>query len=325
MVGDNAQRTIARAVDVGIGDVGGCRDQRLEQIDVVIVVDTLHDGGDALEAHAGVDGRTRQAGARTIRMLLELHEHEVPDFDPAIAVFIRRARRTAPDLVAMVVKDFRARTAGAGIAHLPEVGLGAEPHDTIFGNAGDLLPELERLVIVLIDGDHETVAGEPPVLGQKVPGEFNRFGLEIIAEGEIAQHFKEGVVARGEPNIVEVIVLAACAHAFLRGRRRGIGPLFDAGKDVLELHHAGIGEHQRRIVARHKRAGRHGFMAVTGKVIDKARAKIVYAGHQLAFMRNGHERALEENRGFLSCSEPECPALQQVGMGESAVRLTPSP
>src|SRR5690606_29190890 len=97
-------------------------------------------------------------------------------------------------------------------------------------------------------------------------------------------------VARGEADIVEVIVLAAGAHAFLRRRRRGIGPLFNASEDVLELHHAGIGEHQRGIVTRHERAGCHGFMAVTGKVIDKARTEIVYAGHQLAFMRNGHER-----------------------------------
>ena len=55
-------------------------------------------------------------------------------------------------------------------------------------------------------------------------------------------------------DIVEVVVLAAGAHAFLCRGGPHIGALLETGEDVLELHHAGgIGEHQRRIVARHKR------------------------------------------------------------------------
>ena len=33
--------------------------------------------------------------------------------------------------------------------------------------------------------------------------------------------------------------------------------LFQTGEDVLELHHARIGEHQRRVVARHQWRTRH--------------------------------------------------------------------
>jgi hypothetical protein len=40
--------------------------------------------------------------------------------------------------------------------------------------------------------------------------------LEIVAEGEVAEHLEEGVVAGGVADIVEVVVLAAGAHAFLR-------------------------------------------------------------------------------------------------------------
>lgn len=52
-------------------------------------------------------------------------------------------------------------------------------------------------------------------------------------------------------------MLAASAHTFLRGGRTCIGTRFSTGEDVLELHHAGIGEHQGWIVARHQRAGFH--------------------------------------------------------------------
>jgi hypothetical protein len=43
--------------------------------------------------------------------------------------------------------------------------------------------------------------------------------LEIVAEGKIAEHLEEGVMPRGIADIVEVVVLAARAHALLRGHR----------------------------------------------------------------------------------------------------------
>ena len=117
-------------------------------------------------------------------------------------------------------------------------------------------------IVVDIDGDHEPVLRQAELLGDQVPGELDRAVLEIVAEREVAEHLEEGVVARRVADIVEVVVLAAGAHAFLRGGRARIGALFEAGEDVLELHHAGIGEHQGRIVARHERRRRHDRVAV---------------------------------------------------------------
>ena len=45
-------------------------------------------------------------------------------------------------------------------------------------------------------------------------------------------------MARGVADIVEIVVLAAGAHAFLRGDGARVGALLDAGEDILELHHA---------------------------------------------------------------------------------------
>ena len=84
---------------------------------------------------------------------------------------------------------------------------------------------------------------------------------------------------RGVADIVEVVVLAAGAHAFLRGGGALIGPLLDAGEDVLELHHAGIGEHQRRVVARNQRRRRHDLVAVRREIIQKRRPDFVNAAH----------------------------------------------
>ena len=152
----------------------------------------------------------------------------------------------------------------------------------LVGQAGDLLPQLERFVVVDIDGDHQALFGDAELLGHQVPGELDGAVLEVVAEREVAEHLEEGVVARGIADIVEVVVLAAGAYAFLRGRRARIGALFEAGEDVLELHHAGIGEHQRRIVARHERRRGHDFVPLARKKAEKFRPDIVDASHRVA-------------------------------------------
>ena len=139
---------------------------------------------------------------------------------------------------------------------------------------------LKRLVVVDIDRDQQPFDRQPEFLGDQVPGELDRAFLEIIAEREIAEHLEERVVARGVADVVEVVVLAAGAHAFLRRGGARIGPLLEAGEDVLELHHAGIGEHQGRVVARHQRRGRHDLVAVGLEVVQKGRPDVVDAAHE---------------------------------------------
>ena len=86
----------------------------------------------------------------------------------------------------------------------------------LLGQAGDLLPEIEGLVVVDIDGDQQLLGRHAEFLGDQLPGQLDGAFLEVIAEREIAEHLEEGVVARGVADIVEVVVLAAGAHAFLR-------------------------------------------------------------------------------------------------------------
>ena len=93
MVGDDAVRgLLRRRRGRRLVSSAMARDQRAEQIDLVIVVRALQHRGDALEPHAGVDRGLRQVDALAARQLLELHEHEIPDLDEAVAVGVRRAR-----------------------------------------------------------------------------------------------------------------------------------------------------------------------------------------------------------------------------------------
>ena len=134
--------------------------------------------------------------------------------------------------------DFRTRPARAGLAHLPEIVLFVEAEDAVFGHARHSLPKLFGFVVLAEDGDVEAVFGKAVVLGDQVPGEADGVGLEVIAEREIAQHLEERVMAAGVADVFEIVVLAARAHAFLRGGGARVVALLHAQEDVLELVHA---------------------------------------------------------------------------------------
>src|SRR6185503_15510523 len=98
-----------------------------EQVRLVGRALALEHGRDALETHAGVDRRPRQRRQLPARVAVELHEDEVPDLEPAIALtrgaeagaagrFLR-----AGQVVALVEVDLRARTARSRVTHRPEV------------------------------------------------------------------------------------------------------------------------------------------------------------------------------------------------------------
>ncbi len=259
--------------------LGGGQDQGPHQVDVVIVVLALQHRGQALQPHAGVDGGPRQRDALLLGQLLELHEDQVPDLDEAVAIGIRAARRAARNLVAMVVEDLRAGTAGTGIAHGPEVVAGGDADDLLLRQSCDAVPEIEGVVVLGIDGDQEAILRQAELARDQIPGQLDRMLLEIVAEGEIAQHLEEGVVARRIADILQVVVLAAGAHAFLRRGGAAVVALLGPGEDVLELHHPGIGEHQGRIVARHERTRGHDGVSVGREIVEKAPANVVDALH----------------------------------------------
>ena len=96
-------------------------DQIAEQVGLEHAVDALQDGRHALQPKTGVDRGARQRLPLLLRHLLELHEDQVPEFEEAIAVLLRAARRSAPDMLAAVDEDLGARAARAGIAHRPEI------------------------------------------------------------------------------------------------------------------------------------------------------------------------------------------------------------
>ena len=280
VVGDDSVAGGALALGLGRGGVFGGRDQGLEQVGLEHRMDALEDGGHPLKAHAGVHAGLGKVANDLVVLLLELHEDVVPDLDVAVAVLVRAAGRAAGDLVAVVPEDFGAGAAGTAVAHGPEVVRAGDADDLVVGEAGDLLPDGGGLVIVDIDGDQEALGVQAELLRDQLPRPVDRVFLEIVAEGEVPQHFEEGQVAGGIADVVQIVMLAARADAFLRGGGARIGRLGRAREIVLERHHARIDEQQGRIVLRHQRRRVHLLVAVGREEVEVGGADLVQAGHR---------------------------------------------
>src|SRR6516165_12326880 len=83
-----------------------------------------------------------------IRRLVELHEHQVPDLDipPALAAEPAVGVSGVTRLGSHVVMNFAARSAGTGVAHLPEVIFHSPGEDALPAHA-HRFPELLRLLV----------------------------------------------------------------------------------------------------------------------------------------------------------------------------------
>ena len=234
-------------------------DQGIKNINFVIAVHMLQDGRNAFQAHAGIDTRRRQFHQAAIGLHVKLHEHVVPNFNEAITIFVRAARWAAWDVWAMVIKNFRARTAWAGVCHHPKI-IGrvfftfvvANAHNAVGGQTDFFVPNVVGFVVVDVHRHQQTLGWQFVDLGQQLPTPFNGFAFEIIAKAPIAQHLKKGVMPRGVTHVFQIVVFAACTQARLHAGCTHVGAFVLPQKHVFELHHARVGEHQRRVVARYQ-------------------------------------------------------------------------
>ena len=276
MVGDDAEAhvvLVVRAVALA-RELDRPVEHRTHLVGLVHVVDALLDERDALQAHAGVDvlvgSSPTMSKSYFERTFVDrvLHEDEVPDLDVAVVVgggaAVDAVRRSA------VEEDLGAGAGRARQAGAPVVRVLAEPLDALLGEAGDALPQLERLVVLFVDGDPEVlrVEAEPAVgLGgrQQIPRVADRALLEVVAERPVAEHLEERAVAGRLADLFDVVRADALLHVGGARVRRG----HVAAQVRDERHHAGDREQQRRVVG-DERCGRHDGVAVLLEVVEVA-------------------------------------------------------
>ena len=253
MVGDDAQGhvglmtvAIVRAGDLAdlVGDVH-------DGVDIEQRVHTLADDGQTLQAHTGIDVLLNEVGVVAVAVIVKLGKDVVPDLHIAVAVASGRTVRLAAAVFLTAVKiDLRAGAARAG-AVLPEVILLTEAGDAALGDADLIAPDVERFVVLFIHRRIEPlgIEADPLRARQKLPRPCDGLVLEVVAEGEVAQHLEVGAVAGGLAHVLDV----AGADALLTGADPAAGRLLLALEPRLHGGHAGVDEQDGLVVLRHQR------------------------------------------------------------------------
>jgi len=185
-------------------------------------------------------------------------------------------QRTAvgPERAAAVDVDLRARPARSHVAHLPEVVLVAEPLDAIHRHAYHLVPDLLGFVVALVHRDPQPVAVETEHFGDEFPAPWDGFFFEVVAETEVAEHLEKDEVTLRASDVVEVVVLAAGAHALLHADGTVVRRGLFADEVRLERHHARHREHERRIERNQARRRHHRVLAI-GEEADEGLSQAV--------------------------------------------------
>ena len=125
MVGDDTEGHVGLLVIAVThpGDLADLLHDVLHGVHQEQVVHALHNAGQPLQAHAGVDVLLGQVGVVAMAVVVKLGEHVVPNFHIPVALAANAAvRLAAAVLLAPVEVDLRAGAAGAGTV-LPEVVL----------------------------------------------------------------------------------------------------------------------------------------------------------------------------------------------------------
>ena len=228
-----------------------------EDVGVIVACLSLEGHAQPLESHSRVDILVRKRLKMPVCLAVELHEDKVPDFYHKVVALVDKlaSRYLFPLLVAPEVDmDFAAWAAWTGVAHFPEIVMPVAEENPVLREI--FLPFHEGFgihfsVVCRIPFEYcriEPVLVNPVNLCQKFPGPCYGFFLEIVPEAPVAEHFKHGVVVRIMPHFFEVIMFPADSQTFLTVSNSLVFRCAVAEKPVLELVHAGIGEHQCRIV-----------------------------------------------------------------------------
>ena len=159
----------------------------------------------------------------------------------------------APLFHATVVVNLRAWAGGAFDARrAPPVVFVPVTVDAVNRDADLVTPDFESLVVVQVDSNEEPFRVQLKDLCDQLPSKIDRALLEVVADAEVAQHFKEGKVFM-VPYFFNVggpkALLTACEPVGRRGLL--------SHEKRLERHHPGAGEQQGWVPRRNQRSAGH--------------------------------------------------------------------
>ena len=159
-------------------------------------------------------------------------------------------------------------------------------------------------------------------LGVQLPRPLDGVFLEVVAEAEVAEHLEEREVPVGAADVVEVVVLAAGAHALLDRGGAPVRRRLVTDEVGLERDHPRVRE-QQGVVVRDQARRRHRGVAALREEVEKGGAQLVGGAYGCVRYGHGTNRTRHLRRSFRGV--PRC-SRSRLGLGHGgapAVRCSP--
>ena len=259
VIGEDAQADVGRwrraVANAGGGFAGG--EHGLHEVDGEDVVDPLGEHRHPVQPRSGVDRLGGQVTDDVIRDVLDvLHEHEVPELhEPLLVAPPGRHRPRTPD-------PGRRRAPSTDRPGRPPPSARSCPcHGAAPGSAGTPTWSIQicgRLVVAVVHREPQPLGIEAEDLGEELVGPGDRLLLEVVAEGEVAQHLEERQVAC----VVPTMSMSTVRMHFCDVVARGIGGRLVTEEVGLERDHPGDGEQQGRVDRDQRGRGHDGVAAL---------------------------------------------------------------
>ena len=229
-----------------IRNLGNIFDNRIEKICLKVCFLILHNGSKAFQTAARINILVCKKIVLTVLCAVILRKDQIPYFEETVTVASNAAGGLAASTFFSEINiNLRVRTTGAG-ANLPEVIF--QRHDMIRQHISLFQPYGTCLIILRVDGNPELVFGKFDNFCQKFPRPWNRFFLEVVAEGEVSKHLEEGLMTCGTPDILDI----AGPYTALTGYDTIVGGLHLSRKERLQWCHASADQEQCRIIFRNE-------------------------------------------------------------------------
>ena len=246
--------------------------QCLQCVHIENGIHILYNHSQTLQSHTSIDILLFQLGVMVVSIILELGKYVVPYLHVPITVTAYGTSRFATAIFfSAVIINLRTRAAGS-CAMLPEVILLAEPENPVCRNANLLIPDIERLIIVLINRRIQTILVKAYHLGQKFPRPGNRLVFKIISEREVTKHLKKCTMTGCLADILDI----TGTNTFLTGRYTSSRRNLLSGEIWLQRSHTGIDQQQAVVIVRYKRKALHRQMSLALKEFQEHFSQFIY-------------------------------------------------
>src|SRR5947209_11783337 len=183
VVGEDAQGDVGLFA-LAIACLSQCREMINDGAEQVGIEDrflALHHHREALQTHAGVNIFLGQRCTGTIKVMVILHEDEVPDLQEALTITTRLAISLPTTvLYTTIIINLRVRsTRTRGPRRSPPVIFQA--YNRLIWITGHLGPIDRCFIVIGMYRGIQTIRRQPDPLCQKLPGKGNRLMLKVIA------------------------------------------------------------------------------------------------------------------------------------------------